>query len=648
MTEYGGLNPLCEASIEMREASIEICHDSRDDFYRHPFGALRTRDNVRLRVAVNSSEPPRVRLRVWANRETWIDMREVSVIGDARVYEHALTMPAEPCLVWYDFRVIVRGVEYTYGNAYDKLGGVGAVYDSLPPSFQITVYDESFEPPEWMRAAVMYQIFPDRFRRAGSVRLLKGRKLHDDWYSAPYVADDPANNDYVPNDFYGGTLRGITEKLPYIARLGANVIYLNPIFFADSNHRYDTNDYTRIDPMLGTEQDFTRMCEIAARLGIRVILDGVFSHMGSSSERFKSAATDERSPYHDWFIWKRWPDSYECWWNVKTLPNINEDNETYRAHIMGGKDSVVQSRIIQGASGWRLDVADELPLSFLRELRVSVKGANANAAIIGEVWENASCKITYGETRCYCLGDTVDSVMNYPLRTALVSYATYAITANDCARQIMHIMETYPRGFAYSLMNLLGSHDMPRILNTLVGVTGEGVPRLQHPSIELTDEQYALAKRRLKMLFSILCAWPGMPCVYYGDEAGLTGVSDPFNRRGFPWGREDEELTRHFMNAIALRRQMKTLTDGDALMFAPSEDVLGIYRHIMPNVNDGEPQTVNHALLLANRTAGTQFVEVAAAMFKKDSLHTLDGDVLYPSDGVYRVSVPPCGAVLYI
>ena len=402
------------------------------------------------------------------------------------LFETTISVPETPMLFWYDFIIHRPGGDVRYGTSYDQLGGVGACYDGQPSSYQITVYDPAYQTPEFLRHAVVYQIFPDRFFRdekaghPGRSRKIKAAHpeavFHKKWDEAPFLDPDPVTGDNRALDFFGGTLRGITEKLDELQELGVTVLYLNPIFRARTNHRYDTGDYTRIDPMLGTQADLTRLCEEAAKRGMRVLLDGVFNHTGDDSLYFNrygrydsvGAYQSPDSPYAGWFTFERFPDKYKCWWGVDTLPEVNKDNEDYCRFILA-EDGVARRWMRAGTAGWRLDVADELPMRFLRDLRTAVRTQDAQAALLGEVWEDASNKVSYGAQRCYCLGDTLDSVMNYPLREAAIGFVTGTLDAYAFCRRVESLRENYPLPFFYSLMNLMGSHDRARLLNVLAG-----------------------------------------------------------------------------------------------------------------------------------------------------------------------------------
>ncbi|MDR1262123.1 MAG: glycoside hydrolase family 13 protein [Oscillospiraceae bacterium] len=631
-------------------------HNSRDIFYRDPVGAVPVGATVRLRLCVENGEQPDAALiRAWCGRETWIEMALLGFVNNGYLYEVVLDVPDEPGLVWYDFRVRAGDGEVAYGNAPDKLGGEGSVWAELPPSFQLTVYDPAFAPPRWMREAVVYQILPDRFYAYGKpASIPEGRFLHNDWYDAPGMGIDPGSHDYHARDFYGGTLEGVRLKLPYLAELGVTCLYLNPIFEAPSNHRYDTTDYLKIDPMLGTEHDLVSLCESACGYGIRVMLDGVFSHVGSTSPYFQDAVADSGSPYRAWFTFKRWPHEYDCWWGVPSLPNVNEMEPSYMDFMLRSADAVVPYWTRAGIAGWRLDVADELPMPFLRQLRETVKRVNPDACLLGEVWENASCKIVYDELRSYVLGDTLDSAMNYPLRGALIAFLIGTITAPQAARQIDALMEQYPKPFAYALMNLMGSHDRARILNALVGVTGESIPRANQGQLRLTDGQRALAKARLFMLFDFLAAWPGMPTIYYGDEAGMEGASDPYCRAAYPWEREDAEIRERFRTALTLRRKNPPLTVGEVRLVAPDDDVLIIVREISDGVDAlGESAQDAAAVFAMNRSGTVKTVRLAESIVQRGSQWSMaqsadTADKLVMSSGGYVLTIGAMASAVWV
>ena len=425
--------------------------------------------------------------------------------------------------------------------------------------WQLTCTPKEFSVPRKLSGRVMYQIFPDRFFKKGNVDSsgkLEPYYIHEDTSELPdFRADE---NGVVRNcDFYGGNLRGIKEKLPYLKRLGVSVIYLNPIFKAYSNHRYDTADYKKIDELLGTEEDFKSLCKNAHALGIKIILDGVFSHTGSNSIYFDServfgngAVSCPDSPYREWFNFQHYPDTYTSWWGIKTLPCVNEMNESYREYIYGGEDSVVAHWLRAGADGFRLDVADELPDEFIAGLRARLKEIKSDALLIGEVWEDASNKISYGQRRRYFSHGELDSVMNYPFRNAILDFVVGNDGGENLSKTVLTICENYPRQVVNVLMNSLSTHDTPRALSLLSSAEAPQ-NKEERALFRLSREQLSLAKARLKCAAFLQFTLPGMPCIYYGDEIGTQGLEDPFCRTFFDWEREKKSSLRAFFEKLS-------------------------------------------------------------------------------------------------
>ena len=559
-----------------------VRHDSRDPLYRTPSGARPTGSDVILRCRADDARA--VTLRLWWDDGEIRRPMTASPRG-AGLFEIRLTLPEQSGLLWYYFIVDFDGETRLYGNADDRLGGEGRLYDHEPPSFQLTVYDEEFDTPRWMREGLLYQIMPDRFAARGKNAPEAGW-LHEKWDEPPAIHVDPSTHDNRADDFFGGNFRGVMDRLDYLKELGVTAIYFNPIFRARSNHKYDTGDYETIDPSFGTREDFEALCGRARALGIRILLDGVFSHTGSDSRYFNrlgrydslGAYQSLESPYASWYRFKRWPDEYDCWWGFETLPTVNKSDESYRRYILTGENAIVKRWLRRGASGWRLDVADELPVPFLRTLRKSVKSVDPDAAVLGEVWEDASNKVAYGQLRCYCLGDTLDSVMNYPLREGLIGFLLGEIDAYALKRRLDALYENYPAPFAAALMNLLGSHDKARVINRLSGAEPENRPREQRVFTLLSDAEYERGKRRFIKAWRFLCAMPGMPCLYYGDEAGAQGGDDPFCRGTYPWGHEDRALMEEIKRVNHARLKSRAAQNGSLELIAPDADTLTVVR----------------------------------------------------------------------
>ena len=434
-----------------------------------------------------------------------------------------------------------------------------AVLGSLQ-NWQITVYDRDYQTPDWMKGGIMYQIFPDRFCKDGEIPIAEHKILHSDWGGTPRFRP----NEYGKvqnNDFFGGNLNGIRQKLSYLSELGVSVIYLNPIFEAYSNHRYDTGDYLKIDPLLGTLEDFDCLVSEAESFGIRIILDGVFNHTGDDSRYFNKygrysevgAYQSKKSAYADWYHFREFPTSYESWWGIETLPAVNEDSTSYQEFIFG-ENGVLNTWLRHGIGGYRLDVADELPAFFLQKLRSSVKEENPDAVIIGEVWEDASNKIAYDQRRTYLQGFELDSVMNYPLKDAIIDFLKSGYTKN-IRETIAMLIDNYPKQTLDSLMNILGTHDTPRILT----VFGDKpcFSREEEAVTNLSCTEKRQAKEKLKVAALLQYTLPGVPCVYYGDENGAEGYRDPFCRRCYDWIDTDEELRAYYRRLGEIRKKFK-------------------------------------------------------------------------------------------
>ena len=337
---------------------MSIWFDSRDLRYKDPFGAVSC--GAEVRFALGSDEPLEECCLLVRQEFAGLE-RELPLSPSGDGWCGVLTAPAEPELIWYAFRVRRPDGSLLW------LGRNGCGGEADRQRWQLTVYEPTHT-PDWFGRGVTYQIFPDRFCRLAvpdGHGMVGQRLVHQRWDDTPQWRPDKAG-EIRNNDYFGGSLLGIISKLDYLQSLSVSTLYLCPIFEADSNHRYNTADYRRIDPMLGTEEDFRQLCREAHRRGIRVLLDGVFNHTGSNSRYFNAegfypelgAAQSQDSLYFDWYSFHPWPTDYDAWWGVRTLPAVNEEAPTYRDFIVRSQDSVVRHWLRQGADGWRLDVAD--------------------------------------------------------------------------------------------------------------------------------------------------------------------------------------------------------------------------------------------------------------------------------------------------
>ncbi len=562
---------------------MRILFDSKQPQFKTPFGTLTPGEKCTLHIHIPASVGTEA-AEVVINREDGIlamtvPMDFTQVEGAYEIYGGSFAL--EVCgLYFYYFRIRTADGGFRlfkYGDETNMEAG------SL---WQVSCVPKDFETPDWAKGAVIYQIFPDRFHKAGRCDLtgkLTPYTVHNGWDEEVDWRPTPQGL-VLNNDFFGGNFRGITEKMDYIASLGVTVLYLNPISKSFSSHRYDTGDYKTPDPMLGTEADFTAMCQCAHAHGIRVVLDGVYSHTGSDSLYFdrkgsfggSGAYNSQESPYYGWYDFQTWPDSYRCWWNFDTLPTVHKMHPDFIRYIITDDDSVVAHWLMAGADGFRLDVVDELPDEFVLLLKRRIRQIKPDALLIGEVWEDASNKQAYGVRRRYFTDGELDSVMNYPYRAAILDFLWNRDGGSGLRNTVMTIVENYPPQVVLCNMNLLGTHDTPRILTALVD-DFEG-SRQEQAGRHLSAEQRDSARERLMTASFLQYTLPGAPSLYYGDEAGMEGHKDPFNRRTYPWGREDAALLEHYRALGQLRGENPALRLGDIRFFRAEEGRLGFRR----------------------------------------------------------------------
>lgn len=484
------------------------------------------------------------------------------------------------------FFVPFKGKSGLYYYHFETEGGLyGADYDlsatkqnyNCYRDYQLTISDNGYETPDLLKGAVIYQIFPDRFYRGGNAEIEQGKILCRNWGETPTYRN--GDGQILNNEFFGGDFKGITEKLDYLADLGVTVVYLNPIVKAFSSHRYDAGDYMKVDPLLGTEKDLVNMLNEGKKRGISFIFDGVYNHTGADSKYFNrylnydsvGAYNSKESPYYDWYEFYDYPDGYSSWWNFSSLPSIRKNSESFQNFIL---DKVLPHYFEMGFKGVRLDVVDELTDDFVEKIRTVAK--SYGAVVIGEVWEDATNKTSYGVRRKYFLGKELDSVMNYQLKDGicdfLINYRTDYLT---------HVIETqlnnFPKTALDNLMNVLSTHDTVRIINNL-GRKEVVTDKDKLKDVVLSEEEIKKGKKLARVAYALLFTVYGSPSVYYGDEVGLTGDLDPYNRRCFPWGNEDKEHLCFFKKLSALRKH-PVFIDGEFNLLYHTKGVL-VYERV--------------------------------------------------------------------
>ncbi len=558
--------------------------NSRKAIYRSPSGAVKENEKLLLRVLLHRDALVHnafLRITGDTKNETYeIELTPREWLDDYRFYDTEITL--SDGLYWYDFR-------YTsdYGQFFivKEKGGRGIVSRDEADKWQITVYSADFKTPDWLKGGIIYQIFPDRFFSSGIKKenVPDDRYICNDWSAQPEYRQT-GDKKTLCNDYYGGDLKGIEEKLPYLKDLGVTCIYLNPIFEAHSNHRYNTADYMKIDSMLGDDKDLKSLVKSAKKMGIGIILDGVFSHTGDDSLYFNKygrygtggAYRDFSSEYHGWYKFGGFPDDYSAWWGVPSLPETNEENESF-CEFITGKDGVIRHWLRLGVSGWRLDVADELPDGFLDKVRAAVKAENKDAFLLGEVWEDASNKISYGARRRFLRGKQLDSVMNYVFSNAIIDYIRNS-GADKLVNTIESVMENYPDESIHLLMNHIGTHDTARAL-TMLGRTDDYIgDREWQSKYSLSPEEFTLGLKRLKIAAVLQYTLPGVPSLFYGDEAGVEGFGDPFCRLTYPWGKENGELLEFYKGLGTVRHSTKAFRDGEFIPYLSNGDLFAFIR----------------------------------------------------------------------
>ena len=576
-----------------------INYNSWDTNFKTPFGALKTCESAIIKVESSKAfDVCSIKLIIEKEDENLnpvlvreLELQQSGENEKVREYSVEISPLEQPATYYYFLSVEVN----LYGEQktlfYGKQANNGMIceynYDDLN-KYQLTVY-EDYKVPSWFKEGVLYHVFVDRFNngnRSGKVdNPKKNSFLYGNWEDDPmYIKDQ--NGEILRWDFHGGNIKGIINKLGYLKKLGVTVIYLSPIFEAASNHKYDTGNYKNIDPMFGDEKIFKELIDKAAEKGMAVVLDGVFSHIGADSIYFNKfnnydsigAYQSEDSPYRTWFNFKEGPEEYQSWWGIKALPNTNELEASFMDYIIYDKDSVINKWMNMGVKGWRLDVADELPTKFIQELKKEVKKNNEESIVIGEVWEDASNKISYGERRTYLLGDQLDSVLGYPFRDNLVDFLNGEKTSWQLNDFFMTIKENYPSEAFKSNLNLLSSHDIVRIKTALKS-----------------------DKDLLKLAILTQMSFEGVPYIYYGDEAGLEGEKDPENRKTYPWKNEDMEIMDFYRHCSQFRNRNKVFALGDTyFIYTENDDVFGYIRY---NEDDSE-------LILINRSESKQNVKI--------------------------------------
>ena len=562
--------------------------NSYDPYFKQPFGAVRAGQTVHLTLCIPEElgyVDPHLVLQKEGKYDVPVHYR-MKFDGQTPHQNHFSVdvVLGDPGLYFYyfdlytDFRRIVRGAD-----------NCGVVSWQEGESWQITVYEPDFQTPECIKGKVFYQIFPDRFCEG-----IENKPMP--FPDRLYQADKHAEHFWQPNetgghlneDYFGGDLEGIRIKLPYLREMGVDYLYLNPIFEAHSNHRYNTADYLNVDPLLGTNEEFEVLCREAAKYGIGIVLDGVFSHTGSDSRYFNregrygegGAYRDPNSPYRSWYDFDpKYKGGYRSWWGFETLPEVNEETPSF-VEFITGEGGVIDTWLRRGAAGFRLDVADELPDEFIEKIRTAVKRVSPEKFLLGEVWEDATTKEAYGVRRTYLLGKGLDSVMNYPFKEAVLGFLRRG-DGQAAAQAILDICEHYPAPALHSLFNFMSTHDTVRAITALAGEPLDNHDRNWQSGRRMSHEAYEYGVKLLAMAYAAIFTLPGVPSIYYGDEVAMQGYKDPFNRGYYEWDSTETRLRPILTQLALLRKSCDAFKEGRFELVEAGPDLLH-YRRVGP------------------------------------------------------------------
>ena len=616
-----------------------ISFNSWNNYFKAPFGALKVNEGADIKVIINDESVYSINLIIEKEDEN-LNCYEVKRINlekeDDKVYKCKIEPLLDSGIYYYYFEVEVNRYGQNQKLFYGKVKQNGEAceysFENLN-KYQLTVYEENTV-PDWFKEGVLYHIFIDRFNNGNRTGKPSNPKknsfIYGNWDDDPMYIKDKEGN-ITRWDFYGGNLKGIINKLGYLKKLGVSIIYLSPVFESSSNHKYNTGNYKNIDPMFGDEEIFKELIDKANAKGISIILDGVFSHTGADSIYFnkfnnydsKGAYDNEDSPYRNWYTFDDSKAGYKCWWGVNDLPDINELEPTYMDYIINDENSVLNKWTKMGVKGWRLDVVDELPDKFVTEFKRELKSTENDAVLVGEVWEDASNKVSYSQRRKYLLGKQLDSVMGYPFRKEILSFLNGEIASYQINDAYMSIKENYPPESFKSNLNLIGTHDVKRI------------------KTELNED-----KDMVKLAVLAQMTFEGVPYIYYGDEAGLSGGVDPDNRRTYPWKNEDNDMIDFYRNSIQTRHRIKSLLKGETKFIYTMDDDVFAYERLIDDENEDD------CLIIINRSNDYKHIDfdLEYDLLDEIGIKYTPGDygiTLEKEDGKFKVDIDPKSFMIF-
>lgn len=448
---------------------------------------------------------------------------------------------------WYAFQIKTKN-DYLYINK--TFNNFSYISHEFKDAFFQSVIEKEYTSYNQMQGGIIYQIFVDRFCRFGEVEPRKPLIFRKDWGGK--INKNTTDPLIINQEVFGGNFAGISSKLDYLQNLGVTILYLNPISMANSNHKYDTADYMRVDPMFGTEKDFEELIKEAKERNIKIIIDGVYNHTGSDSIYFNKynrfdtlgAYKSQNSKFYNWYNWDEWPDKYGSWWGIDTLPSIRHECLEFQDYI-AGNSGVIEKFMKQGIAGVRLDVVDEITDEFVEKIQKKVNEFGEDKIVVGEVWEDASTKTSYSKRRKYFVNHELSSVMNYPVKESIIEYIkTKEPTSLESTMRML--LNNYPKTVLDNLMNFLGTHDTGRIYSDIKA---------------FCDGDEKLTLQMIKIATTILFTLPGVPSLFYGDEYGIEN-NDGSSRNCFDWNNYKTPVFEWFEKLTKIRK-LEVLKDGE-------------------------------------------------------------------------------------
>lgn len=448
---------------------------------------------------------------------------------------------------WYNFQLVFQDFCVYLNKTFDTRSSLSP---EKQEDFLQLVTEKDYDCENSMQGGLIYQIYVDRFCKQGDVKARKPLIMREDW--GGNIQKNSTDPIIINQEVFGGNIKGIISKLDYLAELGVTTIYLNPISLANSNHKYDTSDYMKIDDMFGTDLEFKEFVNEAKEKGMKIVFDGVYNHTGSDSIYFNKNGTfntlgafkSKDSKFYNWYDFDEYPNKYHSWWGIDTLPSINHDCQDFQ-NFIAGNGGVLEKFLKLGVSGVRLDVVDEISDEFVQKIEKKVHEFGKDNIVMGEVWEDASTKTSYSKRRQYFSKNELNSVMNYPIKETVLEYI-FTKNPNSLESTIRMLENNYPKLVRDNLMNFLTTHDTRRVFSEI---------------LKSCDNDKNKAISLYKIASALIFTLPGVPSIFYGDEYGMLD-NDGSSRGCFDWLNYKNEIYDWFCKITKIRK-LHVLKDGE-------------------------------------------------------------------------------------